>query len=210
MASSDHRAVEIIAVIITATGKFLFYDIWDQRLLFIILIFGFWSVYLVRRVRQSPSVLTKWGFRTDNFMAVLNKILPFGLLALMACLIVGTLQGTLNPHWHIIPLLFLYPIFGVLQQFLLMALVAGNLQDLNRYKHRTIIVLSAILFGLLHFPYWWLMIGTFILALFYTYVYLKNRNLYILGIFHGWLGAIFYYTVVDKDPFLEVFGFLLK
>ncbi|MEQ9008449.1 MAG: hypothetical protein RLP12_11230, partial [Ekhidna sp.] len=83
MASSDHRAVEIIAVIITATGKFLFYDIWDQRLLFIILIFGFWSVYLVRRVRQSPSVLTKWGFRTDNFMAVLNKILPFGLLALM-------------------------------------------------------------------------------------------------------------------------------
>jgi membrane protease YdiL (CAAX protease family) len=49
-------------------------------------------------------------------------------------------------------------------------------------------------------------IGNFILALFYGYVYLKVRNIWVLGLFHGWLGALFFYTVVNRDPFIEVFG----
>ena len=49
------------------------------------------------------------------------------------------------------------------------------------------------------------MIGTFILALLYTTVYLRERNLFALGLFHGWLGALFYYTVVGRDPYMEVF-----
>jgi hypothetical protein len=54
------------------------------------------------------------------------------------------------------------------------------------------------------------MIGTFVLALIYSTVYLRQRNVYALGIFHGWLGAIFYYTVVARDPFAEVFGAMMK
>jgi uncharacterized protein len=50
------------------------------------------------------------------------------------------------------------------------------------------------------------MLGTFILALLYGYIYLRSRNLYVLGLFHGWLGALFFYTVVGRDPFAEVFG----
>ncbi len=38
---------------------------------------------------------------------------------------------------------------------------------------------------------------------------LRIRNVYVLGILHGWLGALFYYTVVDRDPFIEVFGKLM-
>ena len=54
------------------------------------------------------------------------------------------------------------------------------------------------------------MMGTFILALLYTIVYLRERNLFALGLFHGWLGALFYYTVVGRDPFMEVFGQIAK
>lgn len=50
------------------------------------------------------------------------------------------------------------------------------------------------------------MLGTFLLALFYGYVYLRVRNVFMLGLFHGWLGGLFFYTVVGRDPFLEVFG----
>jgi hypothetical protein len=60
--------------------------------------------------------------------------------------------------------------------------------------------------GILHYPSIWLVIGTSILALFYGYIFLKGRNVYVLGIFHGWLGGLFYYTVVRRDPFAEVFG----
>ncbi len=205
----NHRLFEIISVFITALGKFIFYDILNQRLIFILLMFAFWSSYIFYRVRHSPDILKIWGFRVDNFLNVLKRILPFGLLSILACISIGSLQNTINLHWHIIPILILYPIFGTLQQFLLMALVAGNLQDLNRFRFHSIIVTTSILFGFLHYPYWWLVFGTFLLALFYSYIYLKVRNLYVLGIFHGWLGAIFYYTVVDKDPFIEVFGPIL-
>jgi hypothetical protein len=40
-------------------------------------------------------------------------------------------------------------------------------------------------------------------------VILRIRNVFVLGIFHGWLGALFFYTVAGRDPFLEVFGKLL-
>lgn len=206
---TSHRAFEIIAVVITALGKFLFYDILNQRFIFIVLMFVFWSVYVTYRVRYSPDVLRTWGFRVDNFFKVLKQVAPFGLLAVIVCFVIGTFQDTINLHWHIFPILVLYPLFGTLQQFLLMALVAGNLKSLNRFRNHTIILSSSVLFGLLHYPYWWLVLGTFFLALLYSFIYLRIRNLYVLGIFHGWIGAIFYYTVVDKDPFIEVFGPIL-
>ena len=94
----------------------------------------------------------------------------------------------------------------------MIALTLGNMQDLksHRLNKLVIILVAAVLFALIHYPYSWLIIGTFILALLYGFIYLKERNLYVLGIFHGWLGGLFYYTVVDRDPFLEMFGKFLN
>lgn len=210
MSAFNYQKFEIISVVITAFGKFLFYDILDQRLIFIILMFSFWSGYVYVRIKHSPHILHEWGFRLDNFGHVLKKVLPFGIIAILSCFLIGYFRSTFNPHWHIIPILIVYPLFGVLQQFLLMSLVAGNLQAQKKFRFSVIIIITSVLFGLLHYPYGWLIFGTFILSLFYTFIFLKERNLYVLGLFHGWLGAIFYYTVVDKDPFLEVFGPLLN
>ncbi|WP_462251062.1 CPBP family glutamic-type intramembrane protease [Ekhidna sp.] len=209
-ANNSIQKFEIAAVTVTAAGKFLFYDLINQRLFFIILMFGFWGFYVFKRLRDDPNILKTWGFRIDNFSKVLHMVLPYGLIATALCFLIGFIQGTINMHWHIVPIILVYPLFGILQQFLLMSLVAGNIQAMNRINTRTIILLTSVLFGLLHYPYTWLIIGTFLLSLFYTYIFLKERNLYVLGIFHGWLGAIFYYTVVNKDPFLEVFGPLIN
>ena len=94
-----------------------------------------------------------------------------------------------------------------MQQFLTIDLVAGNLNNLKSLKLKkiTIIVATATLFSSVHYPSVWLMLGTFILALFYGYVYLKAKNIYVLGLCHGWLGTLFYYTVVNQDPFADVF-----
>jgi membrane protease YdiL (CAAX protease family) len=132
----------------------------------------------------------------------------FGAIALLVSFAIGYLLGTLHFTWHIFPILILYPIWGAIQQFLVISLVAGNLQDLfpDKARQSTILIVSATLFGLLHFPYGWLMIGTFVLALFYGFVFLRERNVFAMGLFHGWLGAIFFYTVVGRDPYLEIFG----
>ena len=196
---------EIGAVILTALGKFIFYDILHLQLVYILIMFCFWVVYAVWRLKRNPTSMKEWGFRTDNFLSVFKMVLPFGLVCISSCFIVGYFLETIHLNWHIIPIIFLYPIFGTLQQFLLMSLVAGNLQKLN-VRNLFIILITAFLFAFLHYPEWWLILGTFILASFYSYVYLREKNLYILGIFHGIIGAIFYYTIVSKDPFVEVFG----
>ena len=138
----------------------------------------------------------------------MRKVLPFGFLSVIAVISIGLIQGTVNITWHIIPILILYPIWGIIQQFLLIALTAGNMHDLKgqNFNKVVIILFSALLFASVHYPFVWLMIGTFILAIFYGWIYLTERNIYVLGLFHGWLGGLFYYAVLDRDPFLEMFG----
>ena len=206
--SNKSRLLEISAVILTAIGKFIFMDYLNWRFPFVAIAIISWVSYIIYRKSKQPGITKYWGFRTDNFKTVLKKVLPFGLLAVITFFGVGFYKGTLNISWHIIPILILYPIWGTIQQFLLIALTAGNLQDMKdqHLKKGIIILLAALLFGAIHHPYLWLMLATFILALFYGWIYLGERNIYVLGLFHGWLGGIFYYTVLERYPFLEMFG----
>jgi membrane protease YdiL (CAAX protease family) len=169
-------------------------------------------VYVVLQAKADSHVLKYWGFRMDNFRKVMMMILPFGLISVGVFFLIGFYRDTIILSWHIIPILILYPIWGVIQQFLVIGLVAGNLNDVSRRKLNTsvIIIITALLFGFVHYPYSWLMLGTFALALFYGYIYLKERNVFVMGLFHGWLGGLFFYTVVGRDPFMEVFGRFLQ
>ena len=206
--TNKRRVLEIAAVVLSAIGKFIFMDYLNWRLAFVSVIIICWSIYIIYRFRKEKKVLKYWGFRTNNFGSVLKKVLPFGIIAIIVFISIGLYQDTINITWHIIPILILYPIWGTIQQFLLIALTAGNLHDLKgQYFNKWIIILlSALLFAVVHYPFVWLMLGTFILALFYGFIYVKERNLYVLGLFHGWLGGIFYYTVLNRDPFMEMFN----
>ncbi|MBS2096763.1 CPBP family intramembrane glutamic endopeptidase [Carboxylicivirga linearis] len=202
------RLGEIAAALATGIGKFIFMDYLNWRFPFIAVSIIAWTVYVVIRSKRQKNILKHWGFRTDNFGQALKIVLPFGIFAVTAFVVIGVIQNTINVTWHIIPILLIYPLWGVIQQFLVVALVAGNLQDMEAIaiKKPLTIFITALFFGFIHYPNNWLILGTFILALFYGYVYLRIRNLWILGLFHGWLGGLFYYTVVNQDPFMQVFG----
>jgi len=44
------------------------------------------------------------------------------------------------------------------------------------------------------------------LAILYTVLYMKWKNLWWLGFYHGIVGCFFYFYVMGKDPFLELTG----
>jgi hypothetical protein len=113
-------------------------------------------------------------------------------------------------NWHILPTLLLYPLWGFIQQFLIVGLVAGNLSDVDKFRrHRLwIIVVTAIIFSVVHYPSVMLMAGTFVLALVYVPSYLQHRNIWTLGLFHGWLACFFYFFVLGRDAWGEVFNTL--
>jgi membrane protease YdiL (CAAX protease family) len=208
--SNKQRKLEILAVFLTGAGKFVFMDLLQWRFVFITVAILGWTFYVIYQNKRIPGIMKYWGFRTDTFKEVTRMIVPFGIVAIVTFFIVGYIRHTINMSWHIIPVLFLYPLWGIVQQFLVIGLVAGNLHDLKISLNKYLIILiTAILFGLLHYPHWWLVLGTFVLALLYGFIYLKSRNVYVMGIFHGWLGGLFFYTVVGRDPFGEVFGLLV-
>ncbi|GAB1858119.1 hypothetical protein MHTCC0001_29560 [Flavobacteriaceae bacterium MHTCC 0001] len=202
--SVRRQILEIVAVVCTALGKFVFMDFLNYRLPFVVFAVLGWGSYIFNRYLKEKGILKYWGFRTDNFKKTLKIMLPFIICAVLSFFVIGFYQGTIHVTWHILPLLITYPIWGSIQQFLTIGLIAGNLSHMKVNK-AFVVMLTAVLFAVVHYPSPWLMIGTFVLALFYGYVYLKVKNIYAMGICHGWLGALFYYTVVNQDPFQDIF-----
>ena len=201
------RLLEILGVAATGLGKFVFMDYLNWRLQYVCVAILAWSIYVFYRYKKNKNVIKDWGFRLDNFVPTLRLMMPFAIFSVITFFDVGLLQGSINLTWHIIPILISYPIWGSIQQFLTIGLLAGNLSNMKRVKLKraSVIIITAIFFSIVHFPSIWLMIGTFILALYYGFIYLKSKNLYALGLLHGWLGAFFYYTVLNQDPFSEIF-----
>jgi hypothetical protein len=172
----------------------------------------FWTGYVIVRARQDPRVFERWGFRRANLLpasvatAVVFAIFTVGLAGL------AWWQGTLRFPPHTLLLMLAYPLWGVVQQFLALAIVVQNLERLPRLAtRRTLLWLGAsVLFGLAHIYDWRLVAGTIGLELVVILLYWRYRNLWPLGVLHGWMGALFYLWVLNVDmwdqavvPFLE-------
>ncbi len=204
----DKHLFEIIAAIITGLGKILLMDILQQKLLFILLTCSFWIGYVIWSYRADSNIFNHWGFKKDNFQSQFLQLFPSFLICVGLFFLYGWYFDTLILNWHLLPILLCYPIWGVIQQFLVVGLIASNLKAQNQWSlpNWLIILITAILFGIVHYPFPLLIVGTFLLAIVYTAIYLKDQNLWVLGIYHGWLGAFFYFFVLNRDPFMEVFG----
>jgi membrane protease YdiL (CAAX protease family) len=96
-------------------------------------------------------------------------------------------------------------VWGLVQQFLVQAMVARNLLAWTTRRSVATLV-AAALFAAVHWPDGVLMGATCLLGLAFTPMYLAFRNLWPLGLYHGWLGALTYFWVLGRDPWREAFG----
>lgn len=201
------RLFEIIAVVLTGIGKFVFMDWLQLKIVFIVAACLFWIGYVVYRKKQNKAATEYWGLTFDNFGKTLLELLPIALLLVLSFVLVGSYRGTNVLDWTIVPVLLLYPIWGVLQQFIIIGILATDLKDFkgNRLPELAVMLIVATVFGLVHYPHFLLIGATFLLALVYTKLFLRGRNLIALGAYHGWLGAFFYYTVLGRNTWNEVF-----
>ncbi len=207
--SPDDRAGnwwEFSAVVMTGLLHLVFKSL-DAKGLFIALAVISWMSYVVWKVRQDPTRWKGWGFRTDNLRQAF--MWPSVLFALsgLAMAWYGIVGGRGLWQGHMLLLLFLYPLWGILQQFLVQALGVGNLLKIfPQHGLWLAMPIGVILFALVHFPDWWLMLATGLMACFFIPFYTRDRNLWPLGLYHGWLGTFFYLWVLGRDPWVTVFG----
>ncbi|HTD52977.1 MAG TPA: CPBP family glutamic-type intramembrane protease [Thermoanaerobaculia bacterium] len=199
------QIAEITAAAATGLLHPLFVDVFHAKALFIALAAIGWSAYFVLRVRRDRSVLREWGFCRENLRPASLAALAVLLAGVLVISLLPAGHGAIRFNRHMIPLFLLYPAWGLLQQFLVQALFVRNLQDAGA-PILVIVLAAATLFGLVHLPDWKLAIATAALGAALTPIYLRWRNLWPLGICHGWLGVFAYFWIFHRDPWVEVFG----
>jgi hypothetical protein len=188
--------------------KFLVVDVLGAKFWFILLAGAFWITYISWRVYKEQSVLTAWGLGITGYKQTTKVLAIPALVVILGSIWYGLSKGVLVFNWHIIPVIILYPFWGTIQQLIIISLFGGNIYDLENsgLSKQAIVGITAVLFSLVHYPSVPLMAATFLLAICYCLIFLRFRNIIVLGLFHGWLACAFYFFVLGRDPWLEFIG----
>jgi hypothetical protein len=196
---------EVVAVLGTGTLHLVFEEVLNQKAGFLAFAGVGWTVYAVTAVRKDPRILGEWGFSSRGLRESSRAAtIVFGIAA-AGIAAVAFVRNTFLLTPHLFPILLLYPVWGLVQQFLIQAMVARNIAMLFARPH-PVVPVAAVLFAAVHWPDPVLMGATFLLGLAFTPIYLRHRNLWPLGILHGWLGAFVYYWILGRDSWLELLG----
>jgi len=173
MSSDKQRWIELLMVVITGCLKFILMDWLDMRAFYIAGICIFWSGYVLYSYSKDHAILKHWGYSKENFNKSMLILTPVLLISIFGTIIFSALKGTLLLNWHVLPILMLYPIWGVIQQFIMVHLIADNLQSLKAFKLKKYmaIMITALIFCLVHQPYIFLMISTFLMEVFFLLVF---------------------------------------
>lgn len=206
MNSEKNRSFELLAILLTGLLKFIFIDWFNLRVFYIGIICLFWIGYIYKRYQSDNTILKNWGFQKNNFRQSFFFLFPFAVLSCTGIILYGLYNHTDILNWHVIPILLLYPVWGLFQQFIMIGLIAGNLKELRniKFKNYQIILLTSFLFSLVHYPSVFLMIFTFFMELVFISTYLKWRNLWSLGLYHGGIATFLLFYVLERDLWLEL------
>ena len=88
-----------------------------------------------------------------------------------------------------------YVFWGYLQQMLFLSIFSTQLSRAFNIRKNpklmyVVAALSATFFCIIHLPNFWLSMFTFIAGYIWSILFMKNRNLFILGFSHGMLGTL--------------------
>ena len=211
MQKDTYRSIEITAVSLTVVGK-LVYDYCKEQNSIIAAtiiaapVIAFWIVYLFIRLWKEEGIHKEWGFTGKNFIPAMICVGIVGAISICVFIIYGLVVHNTKFTINILYIVLVYPVWGLVQQFIFISLFAGNLNDHEKITidKFLIVLITSVLFSALHTSDDKLMIVTFFMAMFCTCIFLKYKNLYPLGIFHGVVGAIFYYFFLNKDAWCEM------
>ncbi len=177
-------------------------ELFDAHTIFLLLASTGWAAYVLLRIRRDARFVARLGFTRKNLGAAIRSTTLFSIGAAGVMAAFGWDQGHALWNPNLLLLLALYPIWGLIQQTLIQGFLVRWLAE-RAAPWSSAPVLAALagsLFGLVHLPDLPLSGATFLLGSVFTLIYVRTRNLWPLGLWHGWLGACFYLWVLGVDP----------
>ena len=153
--------------------------------------------------RADKHILKTYGIRTDNLKeATRRSVVLFGPMAI-AILAIFPFTDNPKPPPYFYFTIFLYPLWGLAQQFMFQSFFHSRLLKLGVAPWS--IFICTLVFTAVHWNSEKLRIFSFIGGLFFSYSFYRCPNILPLGIAHGILGAMVYYLLLGKDPLKHFF-----
>lgn len=204
---SRRAGLEIGAVVLTGVAHLGLASVDAGPLLIPVAALG-WGGYAWHRNRVEDDFPARLGLHSEGLAPAFRDASLVALAATEIMAGIGASQGSLNLHGDMLPLMALYPAWGLLQQTLVQGFVAGNLSRGDGWMASpyAVVPISATMFAAAHVPNWELTAATVALGLAFTPIYLEHENVWPLGLYHGVLGALFYFWVLDRNPWQETVG----
>ena len=204
--SEKEKWLEILAVVITGAMKYILMDWLGLRVFYIGAACLFWGGFILTRYRQDNNILSHWGFHKHHFQSAFLFLLPFALLIIAAIIWYGIAFNATFLNWHVIPIFIFYPAWGLIQQFMMISLIAGNLRTIKRLRltDSQVVLITSLLFALVHYPSLPLMGITFIMEIGFILVFFRWKNLWPLGLYHGWIASLLLFFVMGRDLWNEL------
>ena len=201
---SRRRSIgEIVAVVATGVVYLVFENVLHLKLPFLAVCVAGWAIYLGTRVISDRRVLRDWGFRRDTFAGSAAACAVFFVIAAGGILAWRAWRGWITPPPSTALLFLVYPVWGLMQQFFIQSLVAGNLERLGAPR-AAVVPIAAILFGLAHAPDVPLMALCAGAGLAWTSIFLRFPNLVPISLTHAWLGSLAYLMILERNPWAEM------
>ena len=197
-------AAEVGAVVLTGVGHLAASRAGLSGAYIPVVVAG-WGGYVGYRAATEPGTLADLGFTGQNLGRAVRDVGLVAGGAALAMAAYGASRGSLRVDAGLVPLLVLYPAWGLTQQMLVQGFVTRHL-DAAGLPALAVVPVSAAAFGSVHVPNWPLTAATTALGGAFAPLYLRDGNLWPLGVAHGALGALFYVWVLDQDPLADLGG----
>ena len=197
-------AAEIGAVVLTGVGHLAASRAGVSGAYIPVVIVG-WGGYVGVRAATEPGYLATLGLTGTNLGRASRDVALLSAGSLVAMGAYGAANGSLRVGPDLLPLLVLYPAWGLTQQLLVQGYLTRNLAEAG-LPVGAVVPITAATFGSVHLPNLPLAGATTALGAAFAPLYLRDGNLWPLGVAHGVLGAAFYVWVLDRDPWAEITG----
>ena len=153
--------------------------------------------------RTDKRVLKTYGIRTDNLKeAALRSAAFFGPMAIAILAIFPFTDNPMPPPYFYFTI-FLYPLWGLAQQFMFQSFFHSRLLKLSVGPWG--ILICTLVFTFVHLNSEKLISFALFGGVFFSYSFYRCPNILPLGIAHGILGAMVYYLLLAKDPLKHFF-----
>ena len=222
------RLFEVIATLIT--GVIFITKLLEPLWIFIASCALIWIVWcFLQFCRHGLKILFLWGVRIDQPNLRRSFLIPT-LFAIVAIIFICVGAAVTNKeirfdNWHLWIIFFLYPFYGVLQHVMLQSFLMRHISwcitgsDEHSVLHAFLekpgllpfiavlvcVVTSATAFAFVHWPDPWLIAATGTMGVPWAIEYLLHRNVLPLGLYHGFLGTLFYFWFMGRDPLHGMF-----